>query len=301
MTLIRTLALAITIVLLFSCKTSKMVSLQSLDNVKAPPGTIQISDNLYFDVAENSNFNWLEYLYWLKRVYGENSKEYLNAIPNNTVWLRLNENYSNLDEGYLRHPAYRGYPVVGISYEQAVDYTKWRSDRVMQYNLQRAGIISFNPENNKDSIFTIEKYFTGQYIDYKPDENIRLYPEYSLPDSMDYFMVNQFIDSTNGRNHKSCKNMHLIDGYNCLEHIPNRTDSLPYGVDPTTPVSPCKKDIFYHLKGNVREMTSTKGVFYGLSFIDSCDENYNKCRVDTNLVNSYTGFRNVCRYREWKK
>lgn len=297
----RTLTIILLTLSLLSCKTSKMASLQSFDNVKTPPGTIQISDNLYFDLTENVNFSWLEYLYWLKRVYGEDSEEYLKAIPNNKVWSELNENYSNFDKYYLRHPAYRDYPVVGISYEQALGYAKWRSDRVMQYSLQRAGIISYQLSENKDSIFTIEKYFNGQYLNYKPDENVKLYPEYSLPDSMSYYKFSQFADSLNARNYKSCKYALSLDEYNCFENKPNRTDSLPYGIDPTMSNLTCREKIVFHLKGNVREMTNVKGVFYGLSFIDSCDTDYNKCRVDNNLVNSYTGFRNICRYKEWGK
>lgn len=303
--MLKTLSLILLIVLLFSCKTAKMVSLQSLGHVNAPPGTIQISDNLYFDKTEITNFNWLEYLYWLKRVYGKDSKEYLKALPNDKVWSELNENYSNFDQSYLNHPVYREYPVVGISYEQALKFAKWRSDRVMQYRLQKAGIIVHHSTNNKDSTFTIEKYFNGQYLNYKPDENVKIYPEYTLPDSTDFYELSQFADSLNARNYKSCKNGNSLEEYlndfNCLENRPNKTDSLPYGANPIEGALSCKKAMIYNLKGNVREMTDAKGVFYGLSYIDSCSKAYNQCRADTNLVNSYTGFRNICRYKEWGK
>lgn len=305
--MLKILSTTLLIVSLLYHGTSDLASHSSLDEVNTPPGTIQISDNFYFDKGEITNFNWMEYLYWVKTVYGENSEELKNATPNNKVWSTLNENYSALDSSYLRHPAYRDYPVVGISYQQAVDFSQWRSDRVMEYYLINKKIIASHKVTNKDSIFTIEKYFNGQYLDYKPSEKVQFYPQYSLPDSLSYYKFSHFADSINALNYKSCKkgllSEHLLIECNCLENNTNKTDSLPYGPNPTKSVdiSNCRKELVAHLKGNIREMTDVKGVFYGLSFIDSCDEDYNKCRVDTDLVNSYTGFRNICRYKEWGK
>jgi formylglycine-generating enzyme required for sulfatase activity len=44
------------------------------------------------------------------------------------VWrnrLGYNETMTN---NYLRHPAYASYPVVGVSWIQAVEFSKWRTD-----------------------------------------------------------------------------------------------------------------------------------------------------------------------------
>ena len=51
------------------------------------------------------------------------------ALPDTASWrnkLAYNELMVNY---YLRHPAYRDYPVVGVSWLQA-NILKWRSDRV---------------------------------------------------------------------------------------------------------------------------------------------------------------------------
>jgi len=89
-----------------------------------PPGTVKLNESLYVDKTEISNISYKEYIYWNKRLKGENSPEYLSCLPDTTVW---EEPYMSL---YLWHPAYNEYPVVGVSYDQAVAYCMWRSDRV---------------------------------------------------------------------------------------------------------------------------------------------------------------------------
>ena len=64
-----------------------------------------------------SNLDYLEYLYWLNRVYGTDYPGvYRKALPDTLVWrdkLAYNE---PLVEYYFRHPAYRNYPVVGVTW-----------------------------------------------------------------------------------------------------------------------------------------------------------------------------------------
>ncbi|GAI53919.1 unnamed protein product, partial [marine sediment metagenome] len=44
---------------------------------KLPPGTIKVKElDLFIDKNELKNIDWLEYLYWLKKKYGENSTEF---------------------------------------------------------------------------------------------------------------------------------------------------------------------------------------------------------------------------------
>ena len=69
------------------------------------------------DETEVTNLSWLEYLYWPDRVFGADYPEiYKKALPDTLVWrskLAFNEPYT---EYYLRHPAYRDYPVVGVNW-----------------------------------------------------------------------------------------------------------------------------------------------------------------------------------------
>ncbi len=88
------------------------------DNV---PRRVTVS-SFYMDEVETTNFFWLEYLHWIRNVFGADYPEiYKKALPDTLVWrskLAYNEPYVDY---YLRHPAYREYPVVGINWLQAND------------------------------------------------------------------------------------------------------------------------------------------------------------------------------------
>lgn len=120
--------------------------------------------SFYMDETETRNLDYLEYLYWLNRVYGANYPGvYRKALPDTLVWrdrLAYNE---PLVEYYFRHPAYRNYPVVGVTWQQANDYCAWRTDRVNEMLLIRKGILSMDPAQKDDNNFNTEAYLAGQY------------------------------------------------------------------------------------------------------------------------------------------
>ncbi|MDD2983121.1 MAG: SUMF1/EgtB/PvdO family nonheme iron enzyme [Crocinitomicaceae bacterium] len=127
------------------------------------PAKVTVS-SFYMDQTEVTNFYWLEYLYWLNRAYGETYPTvYKNALPDTLCWrspLAFNEKYV---EYYLRHPAYRDYPVVGVSWLQASDYCKWRTDRVNEFIMIREGIMTYNISQQNENTFDTEAYLSGQY------------------------------------------------------------------------------------------------------------------------------------------
>jgi formylglycine-generating enzyme required for sulfatase activity len=135
--------------------------------------------SFYMDETEVTNHFYLEYTSWLNRVYGSSYPEIVErALPDTAAWrnkLAYNEPMVNY---YLRHPAYRDYPVVGVSWLQATEFCKWRSDRVNEGILVREGLLVHNPDAQVDEEhFTTETYLSGQYQGERLREGL---PSYSI-------------------------------------------------------------------------------------------------------------------------
>jgi len=164
------------------------------DNI---PRRVTVS-SFYMDETEIANVHYLEYLYWLDRVYGTDYPEvYKKALPDTLVW-RSKLGYNEpMVELYLRHPAYQRYPVVGVNWLQANDFASWRTDRVNEQILVREGILRVNPAQVNEDNFNTDAYLAGQYEglvksklqDLNPnrdERNVRmedgiLLPRYELP------------------------------------------------------------------------------------------------------------------------
>jgi len=127
------------------------------------PRKVAVS-SFYLDETEVRNVDYLEYLHWIKRVYSMSYPEvYKKVLPDTLVWrdkLGYNEPFVTQ---YLRHPSFRNYPVVGVSWTQANDYCIWRTDRVNERILINEGILKEDPEQVDDNTFNTEAYLAGQY------------------------------------------------------------------------------------------------------------------------------------------
>ena len=95
------------------------------------------------DQYEIRNVDWREYTNWMEVVFARTAPQLVDkAQPNKQIWreeLAYNEPYL---QNYFTHPAFDQYPVVGVTWEQAMDYCAWRTDRVNELALIRAGIIT---------------------------------------------------------------------------------------------------------------------------------------------------------------
>lgn len=122
--------------------------------------------SFFMDESEVTNLMYMEYLDWLKRIFDPNDENYTNiyngALPDTLVWrnrLGYNETMTN---NYLRHPGYKDYPVVGVNWIQAVEFCKWRTDRVNEDILEKNKYLK---KDAKLTDATAEKSFsTETYI-----------------------------------------------------------------------------------------------------------------------------------------
>ena len=134
--------------------------------------------SFYMDETEVTNLMYLQYLDWLKQVFPPENDEYRSiyngALPDTLVWrnrLGFNEVMTN---NYLRHPAYAQYPVVGVSWIQAVEFSKWRTDRVNELILEDEGVTARGSrfEAKAGQTFSTDTYLNAPTLAYGGQDSI---------------------------------------------------------------------------------------------------------------------------------
>ena len=126
--------------------------------------------SFYIDETEVTNLMYMEYLDWLETVFPLSEPTYRQiyegALPDTLVWRNTLGYMEELTTNYLRHPAYSEYPVVGINWLQAVQFSEWRTNRVNEFILERESYVQKNirySENdggvvNSNSTFSTDAY-----------------------------------------------------------------------------------------------------------------------------------------------
>ncbi len=255
------------LLLAIACKQKyDLVRKESVSKLKNPPGMVWLKDSIYIDASEIRNFDYLEYVQWIKRFEPE---KYDFVLPDTTVWRNkkfCNEPYVQY---YFSHPAYKNYPVVGVSYEQAIDFCMWRTKLVKQF----ASVASKRNKRAKKSM----QHF----------QNI----EYRLPTKEEWEYA------------ASAGNLNSAFGYEKIiadNNLPKvwvkETAILYYYADATisTLTKTPNKFGLHNMIGNVAEMILDKGVSKGGSFIN----NLNNCSISDSILYTkpelWLGFRCVC-------
>ncbi|MAW16842.1 MAG: gliding motility lipoprotein GldJ [Flavobacteriaceae bacterium] len=131
------------------------------------PVRVQVR-SFYLDETEVTNLMYNEYLDWLERVYKNQGNLYADvytaALPDTMVWrspLGFNEDMVN---NYLRHPSFQDYPVVGVTWQQATNFSKWRTERVNESILEREGYIEKGVSIQIDSLSPGKEFNTQTYL-----------------------------------------------------------------------------------------------------------------------------------------
>jgi len=150
-----------------------------------PPGTVRLKPSkigikhaMFIDKKEITIIAWIEYLSWTSRIYGSESAEYKAILPDSLICLEAYpletypENWKC--SGYWKRNEYWSYPIiVGITYEQAIEYCKWRTDRVNE-NLKRKKknyTVSYSLPTEADLKEAYEQYKITYYYPYEPPVN----------------------------------------------------------------------------------------------------------------------------------
>ncbi len=100
--------------------------------------------SFYMDKYEITNLNWQEYVAWVQSVFGAVAPQLVDGVkPDPNVWqddMAYNDPYI---QNYFESTMFSFYPVVGVTWEQAMRYCQWRTDRVNEMLLIKAGLISY--------------------------------------------------------------------------------------------------------------------------------------------------------------
>jgi formylglycine-generating enzyme len=138
--------------------------------------------SFYMDRTEIANIHWIEFMNFFYRnrdsipaglTFEEFSEEIL--LPDTTVWASEASANDAYVSNYLRHPGFRLYPVVGISWIQAQEFCKWRTKMVNHY-VQES---QYYTGVKRDGKLTVGQFQKGGT---KTDtSNLIQYPDYRLP------------------------------------------------------------------------------------------------------------------------
>ncbi|CAN5496742.1 hypothetical protein BH10BAC1_BH10BAC1_07310 [soil metagenome] len=259
----KNLFLFLSLLLLVCCKTQyDVVRKIDKEHRNTPPGTVWIKDSIYMDQTEIRNLDYLEYLSWIER---NDAVNYLKIYPDTLVWrdsLSCNEEYVDY---YLKHPAYRDYPVVGVTYEQAVAFCKWRTLRVKEY-MRLIG---------KKEIVPDAKDFY-----------------YRLPTKAEW----EYAASADVKSKYGFEKLREKDNSPCVNV--KETISLGYikTVDILVSWREFKPNKFhlYNTIGNVAEMITEKGVSKGGSWMNSIEDCEITDSIKYDKPSAWLGFRCVC-------
>lgn len=237
-----------------------------------PPGTVRINDELYFDETEISNFSWREYVFWQAKKYGKTSKEYYDALPDTTVWRNNSTHNEPYIQYYFNHPAYNNYPVVGISYEQAVAFCKWRTERVKE-------LFKIEASTDKKNIYPINF-------------------EYRLPSQAEWENIAKA--GYNSINVKKDGDKHKFNLKRSKADLEGVASKLSDNADITAPTKSYWQNNYgiYNIIGNVAEMVQEKRIAKGGSWIHSAAEANLEKEIPYSKPESWLGFRCICEIKK---
>lgn len=264
------------------------VQIDSLYPTKQPAKKIISTKSFYAFPYEVSNGMYLQYIH---SFYDKGVQFFQDLLPDTTVWrapLAFNEPYVDY---YFRHPAYREYPVVGLTHEQCKLYCDWltlrynsnekRKHRKVIFRLPTADewyrIAISNIDNDQpvkkteDSKLTelgIYQYFPWDGVKMTNEKGDRL-ANYRPMHEAELVRDDDTITNANGRQFIRTIYYESWQGYYPGADLGVAGQLNDY-ADITAPVDSYypTENGFYNLAGNVEEFVAEYGITKGGSWRD---------------------------------
>lgn len=132
---------------------SGQVQQDVMGGIANKPRKVHVKSFYLYD-SEVTNEQYRYYIDWLKAIYPPENPKYKHiyaaALPDENVWKSPLSYDNGLSKTYLKNKVYNEYPVVGISWRQANDYCKWRTDRTLEHKLVQEGLLK--PYNQRGKV-----------------------------------------------------------------------------------------------------------------------------------------------------
>jgi len=228
----------------------------------------KVKTDLFVCKYEVSN---LEYRLFLDDLRQSNQLElYKKSLPDSLAWIEKNDAGRPLTLHYFRHQAYNNYPVVGVSYENALDYCQWLTTVYHQDKKRTFKKVVFQLLTKADWMFAASA-----------GDSIRTFPWGS-----GYIQNNRKQDLCNYRH---AKMEYDSSSKKYVEKVDEQNAIIKQGSTFTSNVNAYFPNSFglYNMSGNVAEMVQEQGVAKGGSFNDlpyqvmiKSERNYAKVSAD---------------------
>lgn len=261
---------------------------------------VPIDENIYTFRTEVSNIHYLEFLHYVKE---DSSKEYYESLL-----LKFDSKDTIFNEQrYFRYPRKRYHPVVYVSHEQATNYCEWLEDALIQR-------MEENEEIDRDKYLlnarlpTIEEWIKSALkYDYVLENTEWINNISSSP--LDKSALKKIIKD---HDLKLSKKEYYDEIIAFIEDNPifmfenlkykGDKDHLDYALNTKHPWPRKNPDdlekLPYDLRGNVSELTSTKGIAKGGNWKTAPGEIGVMDNVKYLQPSNTIGFRCVCEFKE---
>jgi len=249
---------------------------QRIDQPGQLKASAQTIESFYMMPHEVTNF---EYLDFVESLSTQDKKRADTLYPDTLVW-RVNTGCCDkYTDYYFRHPAYRNYPVVGVSYDKAVAYAEWLTEQ-------------FNNKPKEDKAFAKVKFRlpTEQEWEYAARGGLELsdfpwggpYMQNAKGDrlaNMVYisqasvyrdtvWVKNPSLDKDSSKSELTMSVRYLSTGMSDYIGVAGHLNDAADMTAPVTAYNPNGYGL-YNMSGNVEELVSTIGVTRGGSWRDT--------------------------------
>ena len=119
--------------------TDTCIPCQEQDEMMCAPNSISLNSRICIDLAEVPAYMYKDFLQSIAATEGATSQAFLDMTPDFESWTMIFKDHTaeELKTKFFESDELALMPIVGITYEQAVAFTKWRTD---DFKKQLAGM-----------------------------------------------------------------------------------------------------------------------------------------------------------------